>query len=366
MADYNARLTALRARMKASGTDLVAVGPSSHMLWLSGVSPHGDERPVMQIVSADHAAFLMPKLNADAARKDTDLPFYAWSDDEGPVQALDALLVAFGMKEKAGLKVALDETMRADFALLLLGALSSPRHAFTGETVAALRARKDGEEYRVLKANAVLNDEAAKAAFAALEEGMTELDVAEVVKTFYRSRGAAAEFTIIGFGENGAFPHHHCSSRRLKRGDAVLIDIGGRNNGYPSDMTRMGYFGSAPEGFEEVHGIVDRAVKAAIAAARPGVKARTVDAAARDVITAAGYGDFFLHRTGHGLGIDIHEGPYITATSDVVLEEGNVFSIEPGIYLKGRFGLRLEEVVILKADGAEVLSDLSRDLFRMG
>ena len=366
MPDFNGRLSALRARMQASGTDLVAVGPSSHMLWLSGVSPHGDERPVMQIVSADHVAFLMPKLNVDAARKDTDLPFYPWADDEGPNGALDALLREFGVKEKSGLKVALDESMRADFALLLLGALKEPRHAFTGETVAALRARKDAEEYRILKDNALLNDRAAEAAFSALKEGMTELDVAEVVKIFYRAEGAVAEFTIIGFGENGAFPHHHCSNRRLKRGDAVLVDIGGRNRGYPSDMTRMGHFGPAPEGLEEVHAIVDRAVKAAIAAAKPGVRARDVDAAARNVIAEAGYGEYFLHRTGHGVGIDIHEGPYITATSDVVLEEGNVFSIEPGIYLKGRFGVRLEEVVILKADGAEVLSGLPRDLVRRG
>lgn len=366
MTDFAGRLSALRARMKASNTDLVAVGPSSHMLWLSGVSPHGDERPVMQIVTADHAAFLMPRLNADAARKATDLPFYPWADDQGPDAALDSLLGDFGLKGKPGLKVALDETMRADFALLLLGALDQPRHAFTGETVSALRAVKDEAEYRILKQNALLNDRAAEAAFASLAEGMTELDVAEVVKNFYRSQDAAAEFTIVGFSENGAYPHHHTSGRRLKRGDAVLLDIGGRSHGYPSDMTRMGYFGSAPEGLEEVHAIVDRAVKAAIAVARPGVRAREVDAAARNVISEAGYGEFFLHRTGHGVGIDIHEGPYITAASDVVLEKGNVFSIEPGIYLNGRFGVRLEEVVILQADGAEVLSGLSRDLFRIG
>lgn len=366
MADYAGRLAALRDRMKASNTDLVAVGPSSHMLWLSGVSPHGDERPVLQIVTADHVAFLMPKLNVDAARKDTDIRFYPWADDEGATTALNALLSDFGMKGKSGLKVALDETMRADFALLLLGSLDQPRHAFTEETVALLRGRKDADEYRLLKENALLNDRAAEAAFASLKEGMTELDVAEVVKDFYRQQNAVAEFTIIGFGENGAFPHHYSSSRRLKKGDSVLVDIGGRNKGYPSDMTRMGYFGSAPDGFEEVHAIVNRAVRAAIAAAKPGVKAKVVDAAARDVITEAGYGEFFLHRTGHGLGIDIHEGPYITATSDVILEEGNVFSIEPGIYLKDRFGLRLEEIVILKADGAEVLSGLPRDLFRAG
>lgn len=126
----------------------------------------------------------------------------------------------------------------------------------------------------------------------------------------------------------------------------------------------MAVLGRAPEGYEEVHAIVEKAVQAAVAAARPGVKARDVDAAARKVITDAGYGEYFVHRTGHGLGIDIHEPPYITATSELVLDEGMVFSIEPGIYLPGRFGIRLEEIVILRKDDAEILSSLPRDVFR--
>jgi Xaa-Pro aminopeptidase len=120
--------------------------------------------------------------------------------------------------------------------------------------------------------------------------------------------------------------------------------------------------GRPPEGYEEVHAVVEKAVQAALAAARPGVKAKEVDAAARNVIADAGYGEYFVHRTGHGIGIDGHEPPYITATSESVLEEGMTFSIEPGIYLPGRFGIRLEEIVILRADGPEILSTLPRDL----
>ena len=131
-------------------------------------------------------------------------------------------------------------------------------------------------------------------------------------------------------------------------------------------MTRVGYFGSAPEGFDEIHAVLDRAVEAAIAAARPGAAASAVDKAARDVITAAGYGPNFLHRTGHGLGIDIHETPYITATSGTILDEGMVFSIEPGIYLQGRFGLRLEEIVIIRNGVAESLSEMPRTAVAAG
>ena len=142
---------------------------------------------------------------------------------------------------------------------------------------------------------------------------------------------------------------------------AVLIDTGCRIGGYPSDMTRCAWFGDAPSTeFLKVAAVVEQAVQAALAAVRPGVPARDIDAAARNVIAAAGYGEQFVHRTGHGLGIDVHEPPYITATSHVALQAGNVFSIEPGIYLPGRFGVRLEEVVVTTPTGAEILSALAR------
>lgn len=353
------RMDKLRARMEATGTDLVVIGPSSHMRYLADLSPHGDERPVMLLVSRDFAGLLMPALNVDSARQHTDLPFFAWADADGPDAALAELLAATGI-DRAAPSIVLDETMRADFALLVLDALPGARRRFTADTVGYLRSRKDAAEYELLKASARLNDRAMQAGFAALRPGVTELEVAQAIRDFYKANGATTEFCSVCFGPNGAFPHHHTGTTRLKPGDAVLIDTGGRIGGYPSDMTRVGYYGSAPEGFAEIHAILDRAVAAAIEAAVPGARASAVDKAARDVIAAAGYGPNFLHRTGHGLGIDIHEAPYITASSDTVLDEGMVFSIEPGIYLAGRFGLRLEEIVILRDGKAEVLSEMPR------
>lgn len=360
-----ARLAALRDRMAATGTDLVVLGPSSHMAWLSGVHPHGDERPVMLLVSAGYAGFLMPALNAAAARKDTDLPFHPWSDDQGPDAALADLLRACDATAP-GLSVVLDETMRTDFALRLLDAMDSPRRRFTEDTVGLLRAAKDDSEYRAIKAAHLLNDRAVTEAFAALQEGVTEQQVVEQIKTTYAAAGASLEFCSVCFGDSGAFPHHTPGATPLQRDMAVLIDTGCRLDGYPSDMTRCGWFGAPEAEYEQVFAVVDAAVQAALAAARPGARAAEVDKAARDVITAAGYGDRFLHRTGHGLGVDIHEPPYIAANSDVVLQAGNVFSIEPGIYLEGRFGVRLEEIVILREDGAEIFSEMPRDMVRMG
>lgn len=363
MSATQTRLAALRQRMAQTGTDLVVLGPSSHMQWLTNLSPHGDERPVMLMIGPEHAGFLMPALNADSSRKVTDLPFFPWADAEGPDAALEALLGAVGA-DKEDMSIVIDETMRADFALLVLDALPGAGRRFTQDTVGYLRARKDAAEYQALKANALINDGAMRAAFAALKPGVTELEIGQVVRDYYKAHGALPEFVSVCFGENGAFPHHHTGETALKENDAVLIDIGGRSQGYPSDMTRVGTIGRAPDKFDAVHAVVDAAVKAALAAARPGVKAKDVDKAARDVITAAGYGENFLHRTGHGLGVDVHEMPYITGTAETVLEEGNVFSIEPGIYLPGQFGLRLEEIVILREDGAEILSDLPRAAFR--
>jgi len=359
------RLARLRARMAATSTDLVVIGPSSHMLYLADLSPHGDERPVLLMVSQSFAGFLMPALNVDSARQHTDLPFFPWADADGPHAALKDLLAATGVAPISP-SIVLDETMRADFALLVLDALPGAHRRFTDDTVGYLRSRKDDAEYRALKTNAVLNDAAMAAAFAALKPGITEREIATIVREFYKANGATTEFTSVCFGPNGAFPHHHTGDTQLKDGDAVLIDIGGRSQGYPSDMTRVGYYGTAPEGFGQIHSILDRAVDAAIAAAMAGTPASAVDKAARDIITAAGYGPNFMHRTGHGLGIDIHETPYITATSETVLEEGMVFSIEPGIYLAGQFGLRLEEIVIIRNGKAEVLSEMPRTAVGVG
>jgi Xaa-Pro aminopeptidase len=355
------RLKALRQRMIETGTGLVAIAPGSHMEWVLGFHPHPDERPCLLLIGSETEAFLMPALNAGGSREFTDIAFYNWADEEGPAETLRQVLSAVG-GEAPGL-VALDETMRADFALPLLDALpADTRHNFTLSTIGALRMRKDSVEYAKLKMNADIADRAMQAAFSAVRPGMTEKELAADIRAHFSSEGASPQFWIVGAGGNGAFPHHSASDRVIQEGDAVVIDIGGHKQGFPSDITRMAVVGMQPEGYGEIHAIVEKAVQAALRVARPGVVARDVDAAARKVITDAGYGEYFVHRTGHGMGIDGHEPPYITATSDTVLEEGMVFSIEPGIYLPGRFGIRLEDIVFMRVDGPEILSSLPRSV----
>ena len=354
------KLTNLRKLMKINNVELLALGPGTHMNWLLDFNPYPDERPCMLLIGKEKEAFLMPSVNAEDARKRTDIAINSWNDEIGPDQALkDALEFTNSSNAK---HIAIDEAMRSHFALILIEALPKPSYEFTASTIGALRMRKDQTEFINLKENALIDDRAMQAGFAAIKEGITELEIGEAINKHFISEGAKPQFCIVGSGPNGAFPHHHTGNRKVEMGDAVLIDIGGRKGTFPSDMTRMSVLGEPPEGYLEIHAIVERAVQAAMAAAKPGVMAKDVDAAARGVIDEAGYGEFFVHRLGHGLGIDIHEPPYITATSEVILDEGMVFSIEPGIYLQGRFGVRLEEIVILRKDGPEILSELPRTL----
>jgi Xaa-Pro aminopeptidase len=355
-----ARLELLRAQMKRGNVDLVALGPSAHVQYLLDYTPYPDERLCLLLIGPTHEAFVMPALNANAVRAHTDIEFFTWEDAVGHGEALKAALAK--TTDGTVKSVSLDETMRADFALALLGELPGATPIFTPKTVGALRVRKTEKEFDLLKMNALIADGAQAAAAAAISPGVSEKEVAEVIKNHFLSNGARPAFDIVGASENGAFPHHHTSDRVLKDGDAVVVDLGGFKDGYPSDITRMVHIGEPSEEYKKVHAIVEHAVQAALKAAKPGVNAKDVDAAARGVITEAGYGEYFTHRTGHGLGIEIHEPPYITASNDQVLEEGMVFSIEPGIYLPNKFGVRLEEIVFLRADGPEILSQRPRDV----
>jgi Xaa-Pro aminopeptidase len=353
------RLDRLRARMEATGTDLIALAPGAQMRWLLGFAPHPDERTCLLLVGRETAGFVMPALNAGDARQHTDLPFWDWRDDDGPDAALAAALEAVCPRPRG---ISVDETMRADHALMLLDAVPNVARGFASDTVGALRMIKDNAELAALQDNARIADLAQTALRAAIRDSISERDLADVARACFAEHGARTGFAIVGTGAHSSFPHHQTGDTPIRPGEAIVVDIGGTRDGYYSDITRMACLGHPPEGYAEVHAVVDAAVKAALAAIRPGVDAGSVDKAAREVITAAGYGAFFTHRTGHGLGTEIHEPPYISATSSQVLEEGMVFTVEPGIYIPGRFGIRLEEVAVVTAEGCRILSGLSRDL----
>jgi Xaa-Pro aminopeptidase len=221
--------------------------------------------------------------------------------------------------------------------------------------------RKTPEEVSVLRRAGQAIDRVHAAVPNLLRAGRTEADVGRDIADLIIAEGhSEVNFVIVGSGPNGASPHHETGERVIAAGDAVVVDIGGTLDGYCSDATRNYVVSTAPDGFADAHAALESAQQAACAAVRPGVTAESVDAAARDVLTEAGYGELFVHRTGHGIGLEEHEDPYIVAGNATVLEPGMAFSVEPGVYVPGRFGMRIEDIVVVTEDGCERLNTIDR------
>ncbi|HEY3772573.1 MAG TPA: Xaa-Pro peptidase family protein [Solirubrobacteraceae bacterium] len=358
-----ARLERLRESMASEDVGLTAIAPTDNLRWLLGFAPLYDERACALLVSADGVAMLMPSLNAEqTAAHAPGIELVRWADEDGPGDALRETLARVDFTGTGTL--AADPEMRADHLLLLQAALEGTKTVDAGQVLWPLREIKDGDELAVLSRSAEVADRAIEAAWAACRAGVSELTVAEAINRVFTGAGCEPEFGIVGSGPNSAFPHHETGGRMLQEGDAVVIDLGAVLEGYHSDITRMAFVGEPTDRYREVHGVVEAAVVAATETTRPGATCGEVDAAARGVIDRAGFGEFFVHRTGHGLGLSGHEPPYLMAGSDVVLREGMVHSIEPGIYLPGEFGVRLEEIVHVTEDGCERFSALRRDVHK--
>ena len=363
MTDSNNRLTQLQIAMQAANIDLAAIGPTANMRYLLGFTPHPDERLCLLLVSAAAASVVVPTLNADGLAAHTDLPLHRWPDAEGPEMALTQALSGQPQVKR----LAVDGTMRADF-LLPLQAATMPTDTITVEPLLApLRARKSPAEIELVAQAAAQADRAVQAVVDACRPGVTELELAWVARDAFQRDGAEeVSFTLIASGPNGAYPHHHSGPRQLQTGDAVIIDIGALFNGYQSDITRMVFLGAPPPEFVEVYEAVLAANRQGRAAVRPGVTAEEVDRVTRTKLAEAGYGDYFIHRTGHGLGLEVHEPPYIMAGNEQVLEAGMVFSVEPGVYLPGRFGVRIEDIVAVTDTGVRTLTGFDHQLVVKG
>jgi len=357
--DYADRMNRVREAMRGAGVDLLAVPPGDDLRWLTGFSPVADERACYLFLAERDGLFLVPELNAVQSEHHIRQPFVTYSDAAGPSRAL----AAAGKQFPSPRVIAVGDTMRADALLLLQQTWQEAVYRPGATVLAPLRMRKSAKEIAALRRAAATADAAVEGAVRACRPGATELEIARAADEAFRGAGAPEVIaTIVGSGPNSAFPHHHSSTRALGNGEPVLFDLGSRVDGYCSDITRMAFLGNPPARYREIHGIVEDAVAAALGAIKPGVPISTVDLAARRTIERAGYGERFVHRTGHGIGLSVHEPPSIAHTIEMPLEEGMAFSVEPGIYLPGEFGVRLEEIVVVAGRGAEVLSRLPRDV----
>jgi Xaa-Pro aminopeptidase len=359
--DFARRMERAAVQAEAAGLTGILVAPGPDLLYFTGYQPIAiTERITMLVLHASRdPAIIVPVLerpDAEASPGSAALALTDWTDGSDPYAATAKLLDQDGT-------YAISDSAWAMHVLALQEALPESKYVSMTSRLPMLRAVKGADELERLAAAGAAADatfeQIAKGQFAGRRENEVAADLAQ----FLRDRGhSEVDFTVVGSGPNGANPHHEMSERVIEEGDMVVLDFGGIKDGYGSDTTRTVHVGEPTDEEREVHEIVRRAQQAGFEAVRPGVACQEIDRAARKVIDDAGYGEYFIHRTGHGIGLTTHEPPYMVEGETRELEPGMCFSIEPGIYLPGKFGVRIEDIVTVIEEGGRRLNNTTHDL----
>ncbi|WP_312649670.1 Xaa-Pro peptidase family protein [Proteiniclasticum sp.] len=353
---FDQRIEKLREIMKDNSLKQILVTDAPSIFYLTGRWIDAGERLLVLLVKESGTPLLF--INELFPEKvSSDLQF-VWTKD-----TTDSIgLLAEHIEEDVVLGI--DKNWPSGFLLKLMGTLGTANFVNSSLLLDRIRAQKDEEEIEFMRAASKLNDDAMMMLIDSLDEDMTEKEMEDTLKVIYDNLGADgfSFMPIIAYGKNGANPHHENSHRLLKKGDSIILDIGCRKDNYCADMTRTVFFGEVSEKAREVYETVLEANMKAIEKVRPGVKFSEVDAAARNVIEEKGYGKFFNHRTGHSIGIEVHEYGDVSSANDEVLKPGMIFSVEPGIYLEGELGVRIEDLILVTEDGYENLNHHSKEL----
>ena len=352
------RMARVRGRMDELGVDVLLLSIGADLPWLTGYEALETERLTMLVLPRDgDATLVVPRLEAGRVEEQPDaFSIAVWDEIDDPI-ALVAKLAGAPSTAAIG-----DQTW-ARFLLDLQRALPHTSFRKASEVTADLRRVKDAAEVEALRAAARAVDGIVGAMRTRPFAGRRETEVhRELVQRMLDAGHERANFAIVGSGANGASPHHEAGARVIEPGDVVVCDFGGSMRHYCSDITRIFVVGEPSPEVRDTYAVLTAAQEEAVRAARVGTTGEDVDAAARHIISDAGFGDRFIHRTGHGIGVETHEEPYIVAGNSTPLAPGNAFSIEPGIYLPGRFGLRLEDIVVATPARPERLTQAPRDL----
>jgi len=363
---YAQRLHAAQKAAAGKGIDLLLIGTGPDFAYLTGSWVSSHERLTVLVVPQRGTAWIAAP-NTDitdikaAPVGELDVELRGWNDGEDPYK-----LALHGAGDGLG-KVALGQSLTADHVLGFQDLLPHASYELATYALAELFTRKDEAEIAELRKAGRAIDAVHAQVPQLLQAGRTEVEVAHELEKLILREHSVIDFVIVGSGPNGANPHHSFSDRVLAEGEPVVVDIGGTlPSGYHSDCTRTyvvgGDMSKAPQDFQDAYAVLADAQAAGRAAAHPGSTAADIDAIVRQAISAAGWGDYFVHRTGHGIGLSTHEEPFIMEGNDLALEEGMAFSIEPGIYLEGKWGMRLEDIVVLTNDGYESLNQAPRDV----
>ncbi|MFG1707322.1 M24 family metallopeptidase [Nonomuraea sp. M3C6] len=356
------RLTAVQEATAKAGLDALLLTPGPDLRYVSGYEARQLERLTCLVVPAAGEPYMMvPRLELPTAQASPasrlGLEFVAWEETDDPYAIAAARLGNVG-------KVGLADRMWAMSSLRFREVLPGAEQVLAGSVLRELRMRKSPSEVAALRQAGEAIDSVHRRVPEFLRAGRTEREVGkDIAEAILAAGHETVDFVIVASGPNGASPHHDVSDRVIQAGEPVVVDIGGQlHNGYCSDSTRTYSVGEPPAEFAAYYEVLHRAQDAACAAVRPGVSCESIDAAARDIIAEAGYADYFVHRTGHGIGIETHEEPYIVAGNGEPMEPGFAFSVEPGIYLPGRHGARIEDILVCTESGGERLNNSPRDL----
>lgn len=354
--------------ISAADLDAIALVPGANLHYLTGIDFHLMERPLVVFFLPDREPVaVLPALEEPRlAACDIPMTLFAWADAEGYGPAFAA---AAGALRLAGRRIGVEELrMRVLEARILERYLPGATLVPASTPLATLRLRKDADAIRALREAIRISQAALYTVMERIRPGMTEREVAALITLAQLEQGGGKHpfEPIVLSGPNSALPHGEPGDRQIAEGEPLLLDFGTTVRGYASDITRTFSVGTPSSRLTEVYDVVRAANEAGRAAAGPGVPAQEVDRAARRVIEEAGFGPYFTHRTGHGLGMEAHEGPAIVEGNELMLEPGMVFTVEPGIYLPGELGVRIEDDVLITPNGAESLTSFPRELRRIG
>ncbi|HTX85217.1 MAG TPA: Xaa-Pro peptidase family protein [Streptosporangiaceae bacterium] len=356
------RISELRRQMSAAGIDAVLLFPSSNWRYVLEFAPIANERLCALIVTQDKTAVVLPVFDeAEMRLVAGDALIFGWSDQDGPDKAVAA---AWRAVDAAALQtIAVDDGMPYLFTRVLLAHVSGARLGLFSTSLPRYRLIKDQEEIQAIRQAAQLIERTLAAVPGMLAAGMAELELERLVKADMLAHGAATlDYALVQFGANSAIPHHVAGNRMLEPNTNVLLDIAVTYRDYFADITRQVVLGDPGPDYRAAFDVVRAAQAAGVEAAGPGATVGDVDRACREVIVWGGYGDAFFTRTGHGLGLDVHEPPSVVAGNDLMLEPGMVITVEPGVYLAGKFGVRIEDTIAITESGADRLSASERDL----
>lgn len=356
---YRARLGRVRGVMHDQAVDALVVSVGFDLPYLVGYHAMPLERLTALVVTMDRATLVVPRLEAPRVEHHADVfDLVTWNETDDPI-AITASLIG------SATRVAIGDQMWARFLVELIGSLGQRSYVRSVDVVGPLRVTKDEAEVAALVAAGAAADQVAQQLQAGEIPllGRTEAQVSmDISQRLIDVGHDVVNFAIVAAGDNAASPHHHPGDRVIQRGDIVLCDFGGTMRGYCSDTTRCVHLGEPAADIARAWSDLQRAQEAGVQAGRVGASCESVDTAARDVLTAAGWGEYFIHRTGHGIGMEAHEEPYMVSGNRTPIVAGHAFSVEPGIYVPGKWGMRLEDIVVASESGPIRMNNSSREL----